>query len=111
MTHFHVGDKVKLVKCDRWEAEGWRLGADDMKIGKIYLIQEIDNDGWVAIRRGVYFHHPAHFQLVSKRKAEWSVKNGKYEYDLCHKGNIVATFFTNRTLARRVAKWLNEEVR
>ncbi len=109
MTHFHIGDSVKLVKGGRWEAEGWRLGADDMKIGKIYLVSEVDSDGWISRRRGVYYHHPAHFKLVSRKKAEWQIKHLIKEYRLLYKGRSMANFYKNRTLARRVAKWLNKE--
>jgi hypothetical protein len=111
MTHFHVGDRVKLVKGDRWEAEGWRLGADGMMIGKIYLVSEIDNDGWISKKKGVFFHHPDHFKLVSKKKAEWSVVKIQGASILYYKNRSRANFDKNRTLARKVAKWLNEEER
>jgi len=46
-------------------------------------------------------------KLVPKKKAEWSIRNYMESSSLCHNDKPVARF-TNRTLARRVAKWLNE---
>lgn len=68
MEKFKVGDKVVVTTLDNLtgeEMKNWALH-DNLELNKIYIVSQINSDGWLEIKGKRFGHHPNRFKLANK---------------------------------------------